>query len=98
MSNRTVLPAKVVTVVVKTTPLGEPPPHVLADLPVGVKLGHVMTDILVRGVAQQVELGLVGPQYPPVRAHLMQAFHRVLEEVGELFLDAIQGLLELTPL
>src|SRR5262249_42839690 len=68
---------------------------VVDRLPVGVKLGDGVADVLLAGAAKQVELGLVGPQDRPVRRQPVQADGGVLDEVGQLVLappDLLLGL------
>ena len=71
----------------------EPPKDVLDHLPVRMELGDVMADVLLRGVAEQVELGAVRPENGPVRPNPVQADGGIVEKVGQLALATAKLLL-----
>ena len=58
-----------------------------------MELGEVVPDVFVLAVAEQLQLGAVGPQDRAVGPDAVQAFDRVLQEVGELLLALAQHLL-----
>ena len=57
---------------------------VVDHVPIDVEPRNVLADVLLLRVAQQVELGLVGPQDDPVRSDPVQRHAGVVEEIGQL--------------
>ena len=54
-----------------------------------MELRDVVSDVLVAGVTEKVQFGLVGPQNRPVRSNPMQAFSRMIEALFQLLIDAL---------
>ena len=84
MPDRAVLRLQAGRVLVEPLAAGQTLENIVNDMSVGVKLGDGASDIFLRRIAEQVELGLVGAQDRPVRADEMQPHGAVLEEVLEL--------------
>ncbi|MDP2390299.1 MAG: hypothetical protein Q8N52_08235, partial [Acidobacteriota bacterium] len=61
---------------------------VVNHLAVDVKLGDVMSDVLIDGISEQIQFGAVGAQYRAVGCDPMQADRRILEKVRQLLLAA----------
>ena len=54
--------------------------------PLHMKFRHVMPNILIALIAQQVQRSLVGPKDHSIRPNLMNSFQRVLKKIAELAL------------
>jgi hypothetical protein len=59
----------------------------------GAELGHAAADVLVTRVADEVELGAVGPQDGPLRVEPLHPLGRVVDEVLQLLLALEHGVL-----
>ena len=74
------------------------PPHRRARITpiafvIGMKLGDVAADILFAPVTEQVEFGLVRPEYSAVAGHEMQCDRAILEEILQFLMAPLQLLL-----
>src|SRR5579885_2790955 len=84
--DRTVLTAHPRLAVTQMLPFPQPPEEVLDHFLVCVELGDGMADVLVRGVTEQVQFGLVGSQDDAIRPDPMQSHGGAVEEVSKLAL------------
>ncbi len=91
--HRPVLASHAGLVVAQARVAGEALEEVVDRLPVGPELGDGVADVLVPAVAQQVELGPVGPQDGAVPAQPLHPLGRVIDEVLQLLLALAQRLL-----
>ena len=89
VANGPVLPAKAGFVVLQCFAARQASEDVPDDRLVDVELRDVVSDVLVAGVTQKVQFGLVGPQDRAVRPDPMQPFSGMIEALFQFLIDAL---------
>src|ERR1700688_4212833 len=88
--DRSVLTSQRRLEVVDDLAVHEPVPELVETLALDVKFDELMADVLVCRVAEQFELGRIGPQDFSLGTDLVEAFERVLDEIRKLLLTQMK--------